>query len=126
MLITKLLVNTVVNNQERTTTAIFAALADPTRRRILLRLSQSGEGQVTDLAKPFRISLPAISRHLRVLETARLIARRREGRTHLIRFRPAGLKRATDWMAQCAAGWEHSFNPLDELLKAELRKDKPE
>ena len=74
----------MVNNQKKIT-AIFAALADPTRRRILVRLSTSGEGPVTALAKPFRVSLPAISRHLRVLEKARLIDRRREGRVHLIR-----------------------------------------
>jgi len=106
----------VVNNQARVS-AVFAALADPTRRRILVRLSRNGEGPVTDLAKPFRISLPAISRHLRVLEKARLIDRRREGRVHMIRARPAGFTGAKQWMNQCAAGWEHSFDTLDELLK---------
>jgi len=98
---------------------VFSALADPTRRRILVGLSNIGEGQVSALAKPFRVSLPAISRHLRVLEKARLIDRRREGRSHLIRFRPAGLKQAQDWMAHCAAGLDFSFDKLDELLKAE-------
>jgi DNA-binding transcriptional ArsR family regulator len=76
----------MVNNKGKVT-AIFAALADPTRRRILVRLSSAGEGRVTALAKPFRISLPAISRHLRVLEKAKLIDRRREGRVHVIRAR---------------------------------------
>jgi DNA-binding transcriptional ArsR family regulator len=113
----------VVNSQEKIT-AIFAALADPTRRRILVRLSTSGEGPVTALAKPFRVSLPAISRHLRVLEKARLIDRRREGRIHLIRFRAAGLKRAQDWMAHCAAGWDVSFHALEQLLGNE-QKPKP-
>ena len=113
----------MVNNQKRTT-AIFAALADPTRRRILVRLSNSGEDQVTALAKPFRVSLPAISRHLRVLEKARLIDRRRDGRVHLIRFRAAGLKQARDWMAHCAAGWDFSFGALDELLRNEPGKEK--
>jgi DNA-binding transcriptional ArsR family regulator len=111
----------VVNSQAKTT-AVFSALADSTRRRILERLSKSGEGPVTELAKPFRVSLPAISRHLRVLEKARLIERRRKGRVHVIRFRPAGLKQAQDWMAQCAAGWDFSFDRLDELLKKEQRK----
>jgi DNA-binding transcriptional ArsR family regulator len=112
----------MVNNQK--VTAIFAALADPTRRRILVRLSSGGEGAVTALARPFRVSLPAISRHLRVLEKARLIDRRREGRVHLIRIRAAGLKPARDWMVQCAAGWEFSFDALDELLKNERRGEK--
>jgi DNA-binding transcriptional ArsR family regulator len=112
----------MVNNQKKIT-AIFAALADPTRRRILVRLSDSGEGPVTALAKPFRISLPAVSRHLRVLEKARLIDRRREGRLHLIRVRAAGLKQAQDWMAQFAAGWDFSFDALDELLRNEQRKE---
>jgi DNA-binding transcriptional ArsR family regulator len=111
----------MVNNQ-KTITAIFAALADPTRRRILLRLSNAGEGPVTALAKPFRISLPAISRHLRVLEKARLIDRRREGRVHVIRARAAGFKPAQDWMAHFAAGWDFSFDKLDDLLKKERKK----
>jgi DNA-binding transcriptional ArsR family regulator len=113
----------MVNNQRRIT-AIFSALADPTRRRILVRLSNGREDPVTALAKPFRISLPAVSRHLRVLEKARLIGRRRDGRVHLIRARSDGLKPAQNWMAQCAAGWNFSFDALDELLKNELRKDK--
>ncbi|MGA2580628.1 MAG: metalloregulator ArsR/SmtB family transcription factor [Bryobacteraceae bacterium] len=110
----------MVNNQTRIT-AVFAALADPTRRRILVRLANGGEGPVTALAKPFRISLPAISRHLRVLEKARLIDRRRQGRAHLIRARAAGFKQAQDWIAQCVAGWDYSFDALDELLKNEQR-----
>jgi DNA-binding transcriptional ArsR family regulator len=113
----------MVNNQGKIT-AIFAALADPTRRRILVRLSSSGEGPVTALAKPFRISPPAISRHLRVLEKARLIHRRREGRVHVIRARAAGFKPAQDWIAQCAAGWDFSFDALDKLLKNEQMKGK--
>jgi DNA-binding transcriptional ArsR family regulator len=113
----------LVNNQ-RQITAIFAALADPTRRGILLRLSSSGESPVTALARPFRISPPAISRHLRVLERARLIHRRRDGREHLIRARSKGLKDAQQWMAQCVAGWEFSFDTLDSLLRAQQRKGK--
>ena len=77
-------------------TAIFAALADPARRRILVRLANSGEGPVTDLARPFRVSLPAISRHLRMLGRARLIDRRRQGRVHMIGVRPAGFQQARD------------------------------
>jgi DNA-binding transcriptional ArsR family regulator len=116
----------MVNNQKKVT-AIFAALADPTRRGILVRLSSGGGDPVADLAKPFRISPPAISRHLRVLEKARLIERRRQGRLHMIRARSDGLKPAQDWMAQCAAGWNFSFDALDLLLKKEEGKgDKDE
>jgi len=111
----------MVNNQRRVS-AIFAALSDPTRRGILVRLSSDGEGPVTALAKPFRISLPAISRHLRVLENAELIGRRREGRSQVIRARSDGLRPAQDWMAQCAAGWDLSFDRLDALLTEEQRK----
>jgi DNA-binding transcriptional ArsR family regulator len=110
----------LVNNQ-RQITAIFAALADPTRRRILAGLSGTRESRVTALAKPFRISPPAISRHLRVLENARLIHRRRQGREHLIRARSAGLDDARQWMAQCAAGWQFSFDTLGKLLKEEKK-----
>jgi DNA-binding transcriptional ArsR family regulator len=113
----------LVNNQKRIT-AVFAALADPTRRRILARLSTGGGSAVTELAKPFRISAPAISRHLRVLERAHLIDRRRQGRVHLIRPQTAGLKDAQQWIAQCVAGWEFSFDTLDELLREQPRKEK--
>jgi DNA-binding transcriptional ArsR family regulator len=111
-------------------TALFAALADPTRRRILQRLSEDGETRVTLLARPFRISLPAISRHLRVLERARLIQRHRSGRLHLIRARAAGLREAREWIMRCAALWDSQFDALDELLKSdkllkvEKRKEK--
>ena len=113
--------NELVNNQKQIT-ATFAALADPTRRRILLEVSNKGETAVTTVAKPFRISLPAISRHLRVLENARLIDRRRQGRVHFIRARPSGLKQAQDWINRCAAAWQFSFDALDSLLEKEPQK----
>jgi DNA-binding transcriptional ArsR family regulator len=113
----------VVNNQNRVT-AVFAALADPTRRRILVRLSERGESPVTALARPFRISPPGFSKHLRVLEKAHLIERHRKGRLHLIRARAAGLREAHKWMAQCAAFWNSKFDALDELLKSEAQKEK--
>jgi DNA-binding transcriptional ArsR family regulator len=121
--------NTVVNKHnlvhtQEHLTALFAALADPTRRRILQRLSDDGETRVTLLARPFRMSLPAISRHLRVLERARLIQRHRSGRLHLIRARTAGLREAREWIARCAAHWDSQFDALDELLKSEKRKDR--
>jgi DNA-binding transcriptional ArsR family regulator len=113
----------MVNKQSRVT-AVFAALADPTRRRILVRLSERGESPVTALAEPFRISPPGFSKHLRVLEKAQLIQRHRKGRLHLIRARAAGMKEAQIWMAQCAAFWDSKFDALDELLRSEAQKDK--
>lgn len=106
-------------NNPNSVNAIFSALADPTRRAILVRLGQRGEVPVTLLAKPFRISPPAISRHLRLLERARLIERRRTGRIHLIRARSAALKQAQAWLARCAAAWDFQFDALDEFLRAE-------
>src|SRR5271154_4891647 len=90
--------NAMVTHRDKVS-AVFAALADPTRRRILSRLSTGGEGPGGAPGKPFRISRPAVSRHLRVLQRARLIDRRRRGRVHLIRARAAGLKPAQQWIA---------------------------
>ena len=112
----------IVVNKRGSINGVFAALADPTRRRIMERLSGHEEMQVTRLARPFRISLPAISRHLRVLEGARLIERRRNGRLHLIRARASGLAQARRWMAYYAAGWDAAFDVLDDLLKKDKRK----
>lgn len=111
-------------NNNRELTSVFSALADPTRRGILARLSNNAENPVTSLAKPFRMSAPAISRHLRVLEKAKLIDRRRVGRLHLIRARQTGLAEAQSWINQCAAVWEYSFDKLDLLLKNQPRKEK--
>jgi DNA-binding transcriptional ArsR family regulator len=82
-----------------------------------MRLAHRGESPVTALGKPFHISPPAISRHLRVLENARLITRRRVGRIHVIRAQAPGLKSAQEWMTACGAGWDFSFDALDRLLK---------
>ena len=81
------------------------------------RLYVRGETRATTLATPFRISMPAISRHLRVLEDARLIERRRMGRLHLIRGRRAGLEEARRWMAHYAAAWDLALDALDELMR---------
>jgi DNA-binding transcriptional ArsR family regulator len=116
------IINGLVNNQKRIT-AVFAALADPTRRRIVARLSDRAELPVTALAKPFRISPPAISRHLRVLERARLILRRRTGRIHLIRARPEGFQEAQRWINRYIAAWNFSFDRLDKLLEDERGKE---
>lgn len=113
----------MVNSNARVT-AIFSALADPTRRRILVRLSEGGSAAVTDLSKPFRISAPAISRHLRVLERARLIGRTKSGRVHMIRARREGLQPANEFLTRLAEGIDRSFDTLDDLLKIEIAKQK--
>ena len=96
--------------------ATFAALADPTRRAILARLAQ-GESPVGDLVKPFPISAPAISRHLRVLETAGLIERKVDAQWRICRLHAPGLRRANDWLAQYRAFWDDSLDRLVEVLE---------
>ncbi len=96
--------------------ATFAALADPTRRAILARLA-SGETSVTELAKPFEMSLPAISKHLKVLERAGLIDRSREAQTRPARLNPAALKTAAAWIDEYRKFWEESFDRLDVYLQ---------
>lgn len=103
---------------------MFAALADGTRRRILERLAGQGETRVTALAKPFRISLPAISRHVRVLEKAGIVRRLRHGREHRIRMHAAGLKYVRQWLMHYCEGWDFSFDALDGLLTDQQAKGK--
>jgi len=98
----------------------FAALADPTRRAILARLV-SGETSVKDLAKPFDISLPAISKHLKVLERCGLIRRGREAQWRPCRLEATPMKDAVNWLEDYRAFWEQSFDRLDVYLK-ELQK----
>jgi DNA-binding transcriptional ArsR family regulator len=94
----------------------FSALADPTRRAILARLSL-GETSVNELAAPFEMSLPAVSRHLKVLEHAGLIARSRDAQWRPCKLRPEQLKTAADWLEGYRSFWEASFDRLDEYLK---------
>ena len=94
------------------------ALADPTRRAILLRLT-GGETRVTDLAEPFEMSLNAVSKHIRLLERARLVRRRRVGREHRLSLNPEPLEAAATWMAQQRAFWTARLAALDGLLRAE-------
>jgi DNA-binding transcriptional ArsR family regulator len=102
--------------------AAFAALADPTRRAILARLAR-GEASVTELAEPFAMSLPAVSKHLKVLEHAGLITRGRTAQWRPCRLEATPLKKATDWLAEYREFWEDSFERLDEHLR-ELREAK--
>lgn len=94
----------------------FAALADPTRRAILARLAK-GEASVGELAEPFQISLPAVSRHLRVLEDARLIERRIDAQWRLCRLRAAPLKEAGDWIEHYRKFWEVRLDNLARYLE---------
>ena len=95
--------------------ATFAALADPTRRAILARLA-SGDASVTELAEPFAMSQPAISKHLKVLERAGLISRGRDAQRRPRRLEPKPLAEATQWLEGYRRFWEGSFERLDELL----------
>jgi DNA-binding transcriptional ArsR family regulator len=95
---------------------IFGALADPTRRAILARLAD-GDATVTELAEPFAISMPAISRHLKVLERAGLISRSRSGQWLSSTLEAAPLKEATDWMERYRRFWDASFERLDAHLR---------
>lgn len=101
----------------------FAALADPTRRAILARLA-SGEASVTDLAAPFEMSLPAVSRHLKVLERAGLIARGREAQWRPCRIEPNALKGVDDWLERYRCLWEERLDRLDGYLKELQKKEK--
>jgi DNA-binding transcriptional ArsR family regulator len=94
----------------------FAALADATRRAILARLA-SGEASVTELAEPFEMSMPAISKHLKVLEHAGLIARGREAQWRPCRLEAGPLKDIADWVAPYRRFWEQSFDRLDDYLR---------
>ncbi len=97
--------------------AAFAALADPTRRAILERLAM-GETTVGDLIKPFPISGPAISRHLRVLENARLIERKVDAQWRICKLNAPGLRAANDWLQHYREFWEHSLDRLVDVLES--------
>ncbi len=103
--------------------AVFGALADPTRRAILARLTE-GDATVGELAAPFRVSQPAVSRHLKVLERAGLISRRRRATARLSHLEADPLREATAWLARYRAHWEERHDRLDALL-ASLQDDPP-
>lgn len=103
----------------------FAALADPTRRAMLAQLSK-GEANVSDLAKPFlkEMSLPAITKHLKVLEKAGLITKTKEAQWRPCKLNGTGLKDVADWMEQYRVFWEESFDRLEDYLKTVTAKEK--
>jgi DNA-binding transcriptional ArsR family regulator len=118
-----LILNHMVKCSPRLLNRTFAALADPTRRRILKHLAQ-GDRCVTDLARPYSMSLPAVSKHLRVLENAGLIRRRRRGRVHSLKLEARPMQRALAWIEEYRKFWEESFDRLDEYLKQLQTKEK--
>jgi DNA-binding transcriptional ArsR family regulator len=101
--------------------ATFAALADPTRRTILQRLAD-GEASVGEVAEPFAVSAPAVSRHLRVLEEAGLVSRERQGRTHVLRIERGPMREALEWIAHWGRFWEARLDELERLL-ADLERE---
>ncbi len=101
----------------------FAALADPTRRQILEQLAH-GDRCVTDLARPHRMSLPAVSKHLRVLERAGLIRRRRCGRVHQLKLEAKPMRDAQKWIEEYRRFWEENLDRLDDYLKKLQTKEK--
>jgi DNA-binding transcriptional ArsR family regulator len=102
----------------------FAALADPTRRAILARLA-AGEASVTELAEPFEMSMPAVSKHLKVLQRAGLITRGRDAQWRPCRLDPAPLKDVAEWVERYRQMWEHRLERLDAYLRALQAREKP-
>ncbi len=101
----------------------FAALADPTRRAILARLAL-GEASVTELAKPFDLSLPGISKHLKVLQRAGLITQSRNAQWRPCRLEGGRLKEASEWVGEYRRFWDESFQRLDDVLQDLIKKEK--
>jgi DNA-binding transcriptional ArsR family regulator len=110
----------VANDQLSVT---FAALADPTRRAILARLAQ-GEASVTELAKPFDLSLPGISKHLKVLQRAGLITQSRNAQWRPCRLEPGRLREASDWVGEYKQFWDERVQRLDSVLQDLIKKEK--
>ncbi len=104
--------------------ATFGALADPTRRAILTRLTE-GDANVAELAAPFDVSQPAISRHLKVLEQAGLISRQRRATARLSHLQGEPLREATEWLSRYREFWDESYDRLDELLATLQEEDPP-
>ena len=120
-----LILNHMVKCSPRLLNRTFAALADPTRRRLLEHLAH-GDRCVTDLARPHSMSLPAVSKHLRILENAGLVSRRRRGRVHSLKLEAKPMQQAQAWIEEYRKFWEGSFDRLEEYLKQLQAKEKDE
>ena len=114
-----------MNTTTDTLSTTFAALADPTRRAILSRLA-AGETSVTELAEPFEMTLPAISKHLKVLQRAGLIERRREAQWRPARLEAGPLKDVAEWLEGYRRFWEGSFDRLEDYLRDIQQEDEPD
>jgi DNA-binding transcriptional ArsR family regulator len=114
----------MVNYSSAVLDATFAALSDATRRGILARLAE-GESSVSELAAPYRMSLPAVSKHLRVLESAGLIARQKDGRVHHCRFVADPMKNAAEWIERYRRFWEEQLDALALYLEESSNKENP-
>ena len=112
----------MVKYNNNTLDATFGALSDPTRRAILARLAK-GDAQVTELAKPFGMSLPAVSKHLRVLENAHLIKRHIDGRVHRFQINPGPLKTAHSWIEHYEKFWTQQLKSLGKFLEKTVNKE---
>lgn len=117
--------NHMVNCSSRFLNRTFAALADPTRRRILEHLAK-GDQCVTDLARPYSMSLPAVSKHLRVLEKAGLVKRKRHGRVHSLKLQAAPMKQAQEWIETYRQFWEERLDRLEAYLHEIQNKEAKE
>jgi DNA-binding transcriptional ArsR family regulator len=116
----------MVKYQETTLDTVFSALGDATRRAILARLAE-GDARVTELAAPHDMSLPAVSKHLRVLENAGLLRKEKDGREIRCRLDPEALKHAADWVDQYRRFWEGQFDQLARYLDdAQPDREKPD
>jgi DNA-binding transcriptional ArsR family regulator len=109
----------MVAYEEATLDAVFSALGDPTRRRILLRLRDGAEASASVLADPFPMSLPGVTKHLRSLQRASLLDHRKQGRERLYRLKPEALKIANDWLSEYESFWNARLDSLNDYMKAE-------
>jgi len=113
----------MVNYSGAALDSTFAALSDPTRRGILARLARQGETSVSDLAAPYKMSLPAVSKHLRVLEHAGLVARQKDGRVHRCRLRAEPMKDAAAWIEHYRQFWQMQLDSLARYLEDSASED---
>jgi DNA-binding transcriptional ArsR family regulator len=118
------IVNHMVNYKTDRLDRTFGALADPTRRAILARLAD-GEASVTELAEPFRVSLPAVSKHLRILEDAGLLTRTIDGRVHRCRVNAAPMQAAAEWIERYRAFWDSRLDALADYLANTTKEQQP-
>lgn len=114
----------MVNNSSATLDSVFSALSDPTRRGILELLARA-ESRVTELARPFAMSLPAVSKHLRILEKAGLIRRQKDGRVHRVSLEAQPMQEASAWIAHYQKFWEGQFDALAEFLENQPNQKTP-